>query len=84
LVENAIKHGISSLVNQGIIKINAKYYNDLLEISVEDNGPDFELGENSGYGLTSIQEKLRLLYGNEGKLTIENSPQKKVIITLPV
>ena len=84
LVENAIKHGISSLVNQGIIKINAKYYNDLLEISVEDNGPDFELGENSGYGLTSIQEKLRLLYGNEGKLTIENSPQKKVIITLPI
>jgi sensor histidine kinase YesM len=84
LVENAIKHGISSLVNQGIIKINAKYYNDLLEISVEDNGPDFELGENSGYGLTSIQEKLRLLYGNEGKLTIENSPQKRVIITLPV
>jgi sensor histidine kinase YesM len=51
---------------------------------VGDNGPDFELGENSGYGLTSIQEKLRLLYGNEGKLTIENSPQKKVIITLPV
>jgi sensor histidine kinase YesM len=83
LVENAIKHGISGLVSQGIIKINVWCNDNLLEISVEDNGPGFKLGENSGYGLTSTQEKLRLLYGDEGKLTIENSPKKRVIITLP-
>lgn len=84
LVENAIKHGISGLVTQGIITINAHCDVDSLQISVTDNGKAFELGENSGYGLTSIQEKLRLLYGEKGQLTLENSPQKQVIITLPI
>jgi sensor histidine kinase YesM len=83
LVENAIKHGISDLVTQGIIKINAQCEGDLLEISVEDNGSAFELGENSGYGLTSIQEKLRLLYGDKGKLSLENSPRKRIVLTFP-
>lgn len=84
LVENAIKHGISGLTGQGIIGINARCEDNLLTISVADNGPDFELGENSGYGLTSIQEKLRLLYQDKGTISVHNSPQKEVVITLPI
>ncbi len=83
LVENAIKHGISEIIEQGNISINVEKRQNTFLLSVADNGPNFQLGENSGYGLTSIQEKLRLLYGTEGTINLENSPQKRVVITLP-
>ncbi|REH01855.1 sensor histidine kinase [Flavobacterium aquicola] len=83
LVENAVKHGISK--NEGEGKIVLKISKELQEIhiSVSDNGPDFPEGLISGHGLQTIFDLLRLTYGEKASLNWTNTPEKKIIITIP-
>ncbi|MDZ7897657.1 MAG: histidine kinase [Arcicella sp.] len=83
IVENAIKHGISKLANNGVVKINISEENNNLIIKIHDNGVPFPDDIFSGYGLKSIQDKLRLLSGEKATMSIVNEPQKAVILSLP-
>ena len=83
IVENAIKHGISKLAKNGIVKINIAEEKGNLIIKIHDNGVPFPDNIFSGYGLKSIQDKLRLLSGEKASMTISNEPEKAVILTLP-
>lgn len=83
VVENAIKHGIAKIADRGIIEIRITQDRDLLKIAVHDNGPLFPEPINGGYGLQSIQHKLRLLYGEKANLSLQNEPLKQVLIYLP-
>ena len=49
-----------------------------------DNGPEFPDEPVSGYGLQSIQEKLKLIYGETAYLNWQNNPEKKITIQLPL
>lgn len=82
IVENAIKHGISKLADQG--KINVKIYeeNKWLHLCVHDNGPLFSDTMGAGYGIRSIQDKLKLLYGDDAKLELHNEPVKSINISI--
>lgn len=65
LVENAIKHGISKLVNGGVIKVYSDFVNNHYELRVQNtgklvNGLNQDLG---GFGLKSTQDRLKLLFG---------------------
>ena len=83
IVENAIKHGISKLPDGGRIEVNiAKENHDLL-LRIHDNGPAFPENFFTGYGLQSIQDKLKLLYDGRASLDIQNTDYKQVIIRLP-
>jgi two-component system, LytTR family, sensor kinase len=83
IVENAIKHGISKTTDKGqiIVKIIGKEGKMLC--SIHDNGPAFTPNFFSGYGLQSIQDKLKLLYGDNAALDIQNDIYKQVTIQLP-
>jgi sensor histidine kinase YesM len=83
IVENAIKHGISKLAGNGVVKINISEEKDNLIIKIHDNGVPFPDNIFSGYGLKSIQDKLRLLSGEKASMTINNEPEKAVILSLP-
>ncbi len=83
IVENAIKHGISKIATQGEIHVEIKQENGFLKLAVHDNGPAFSDNFFTGYGLQSIQDKLKLLYGNKAQLDIQNNNYKQVIIKLP-
>ncbi|MEI7582049.1 histidine kinase [Runella sp.] len=83
IVENAIKHGIAKIADRGIVEIRITQDRDLLKIAVHDNGPLFPEPINGGYGLQSIQHKLRLLYGEKANLSLQNAPLKQVLIDLP-
>ncbi len=83
IVENAIKHGISKLSQQGLIRIKITKENDYLILAVHDNGAPFSDNFFTGYGLQSIQDKLKLLYGAQAQLIIDNADYKQVIIKLP-
>lgn len=84
IVENAIKHGISQNIGQGVIKICIAKESDVLKLSVHDNGPAFPDTLISGYGLKSIQDKLRLLYDDKAEMIIENALYKQVIIKIKI
>jgi two-component system, LytTR family, sensor kinase len=83
IVENAIKHGISKIAANGIVKIDISEENNNLIIKIHDNGVPFPDDIFSGYGLKSIQDKLRLLSGEKATMTINNEPEKAVILSLP-
>jgi len=36
----------------------------------------------AGYGIRSIQEKMKLLYGDDAKLELHNEPSKSVNISI--
>lgn len=82
IVENAIKHGISKLADQG--KIIVKIYEEegWLHLCVHDNGPLFSDTMGAGYGIRSIQDKLKLLYGDDATIELHNDPIKSVNISI--
>jgi two-component system, LytTR family, sensor kinase len=83
LVENAIKHGISKIAHAGEIKVEIKQMNGNITIKIHDNGPDFGEAVGGGFGLRSIKEKLKIVYGEKAIFEVKNEPEKAVIITLP-
>ncbi len=78
LVENAIKHGLEPHVVGGTVAVSARLDGARLEVTVQDDGaglPAAGLGTSpGGYGLQSVRERLRTLYGPEATLQLEALP----------
>ena len=73
LVENAIVHGIGNRPELGTIQVRAARDGDHVFIEVSDDGTGLSGDKPSGrgIGLTNTRERLRQLYGDEAKLTLE-------------
>lgn len=82
LVENAIKHGIAKIAENGFISIDIQTFDNQLQIVVKDNGKAFAEDFESGYGLQSTQDKLRLLGGKTAQMEIINQNPKQIKIRL--
>ncbi|MEO8100362.1 MAG: histidine kinase [Acidobacteriota bacterium] len=69
LVENAIKHGIATLVDGGVIRLVSRLNGGNLEVSVE-NGfdPEAPSPRRSGVGLRNVRERLRTRFGSSASL----------------
>jgi two-component system LytT family sensor kinase len=79
LVENSIKHGLSSKVDGGAIRIHANRMGRKLYILVEDDGvgiPESKLGTllDSGIGVTNVNERLKVLFGSQYRMWVESQP----------
>ncbi len=74
LVENAIKHGISTLKTGGQISICTKEDGSRLQIQIRNSGKlDLDkTNTEGGFGLRNTQKRLELLYGAEGQFFISN------------
>jgi signal transduction histidine kinase len=77
LVENAIKHGTSTVEGQGKVALRVTANSEELCIEVCDNGPGFPAGfslaaPGSGHGLRNIAERLSGYYGDSARLSWEN------------
>ena len=87
LIENAIKHGIAILKEDGIISLKINRQKDDLEIILSDNGNGFSLAENaSGFGLKLTGDRIKLLNEMNKQeqimLNIDTAPQQHTVITL--
>lgn len=79
LVENSIKHGLSSKVEGGAIRIHAHRVGSKLLVLVEDDGvgiPESKLGTllDSGIGVTNVNERLKVLFGTQYRMWVESQP----------
>ncbi|MGD0338965.1 MAG: histidine kinase [Bacteroidota bacterium] len=85
LVENSIKHGIALEVQGGTIRVEAKQIDEECHIIVTDSGKGFtaEAGE-TGFGLKSIRERLKLLYGNKATLNVFHDGNTHLHISIPI
>ncbi|MGE4318779.1 MAG: LytS/YhcK type 5TM receptor domain-containing protein [Deferribacterales bacterium] len=72
IVENAIKHGISNLLGEGIIKISAKERDGKCVITVEDNAGKFcENGvSGAGIGMNSVDKRIKTSCGEGFGVTV--------------
>jgi two-component system, LytTR family, sensor kinase len=81
LVENAIRHGIGPKIEGGTITLRATRRNGRIAIQVSDDGlgiPKSRLPEvyASGIGMMNVQERLKVLYGQEFSMKVESEPGK--------
>lgn len=85
LVENAVKHGIDRAGKEVKIEVEVKEEEGYLILTVKDDGPGFDVHRASiGFGLFSIQERLRLLFGDKASMHIESSKEKGTKVTLRI
>lgn len=69
MIENAIKHGISNLVNGGFVKISA-YQNDEIVIEVRNSG-SLSGVTDLGVGIENVQKRLALQYGDKAMFILK-------------
>lgn len=84
LVENAIKHGLKDVSENGKLTVIIKEEDNFLQIIIADNGIPFPEELTAGYGLQSTFDKLALLYKDDYDLTINNQPTKNIKISIPL
>lgn len=85
LVENAVKHGIEPAARGGSINIAADSDGDTLRLTVADTGMGLQGDGWSGFGLANVRERLRALYGDAARLTVnDNRPRGvRAVIEVP-
>ncbi|HSG23271.1 MAG TPA: sensor histidine kinase [Azonexus sp.] len=87
IVENAIKHGTSQLLDVGRICISARSRDDMLLLSVEDNaGLYIEPAGSSGLGMHLVRRRIASRYGSTFGLEIacESEVYTRVTLKLPL
>ncbi len=88
LVENSVKHGLSSRATGGHLWINACLANGNMKLSVEDDGVGFGNSPYSGSGtaLENCRKRLELGFGKDGKMEIvpRDNGGTRVTLILPV
>ena len=69
LIENAVKHGIATLIEGGTIQLRSHVRDGLLEVSVE-NGfdPESPAPRRSGLGLRNVRTRLERRFGPTARL----------------
>jgi len=86
LVENAIKHGISKQIKGGTVKIISDFTSNYHELAVQNTGYLNGHSSNKGFGLSSTQDRLQLLYGEKAKFEIRqiNPEMVEAKVLIPV
>jgi signal transduction histidine kinase len=87
LVENALRHGIASRADGGVVEISARRDNDTLILTVADNGSGAEpahQANGNGLGLANIRERLTTLYGPKAIVTLEQKAGAGTIATVMI
>lgn len=97
IVENAIKHGISSKIEGGTVEIIAEQEGDNLVAMVIDDGigiPPHQLGQiltpgygsGNGVGLSNVDERLKRFYGVDNGIRVSSVVNQgtKVKIVIPI
>ena len=91
LVENSIKHGLASKIEGGSIFLRSRLTNSQLIIEVEDDGVGMGAANflekptglgGTGIGMANVAERLKVLYGETARMTIDSHEGKGTLIRL--
>ena len=79
IVENSIRHGLSSKVDGGLIRVRSSLSANRLLIVVEDDGvgiPETKLATlfEQGIGVSNVNERMKVLYGPDYRMWIDSKP----------
>jgi two-component system sensor histidine kinase AlgZ len=85
LVENAVKHGIATLVEGGTIRLEAWRVENAMHIRVENQfDPEGATARRNGLGLQIVKRRLQARYGDRASMATESGDHRyRVEILLP-
>jgi two-component system LytT family sensor kinase len=77
IVENSLKHGLSSKVEGGTIQLRVWQSGGRLHLVVEDDGvgiPEAELADlfDKGIGISNVNERLKVRFGRDYKMWVDS------------
>jgi two-component system LytT family sensor kinase len=77
IAENSIRHGLSSKVDGGTVRMRSRIVAGRLQIIVEDDGvgiPEAKLATlfEQGIGVSNVNERLKVLFGDDYKMWIDS------------
>ncbi len=99
LVENSIKYGIEPLEEGGTVRVDVNRRNGSIQIRVQDTGVGMEKNrlaqvtsaanqdnpdETAGIGLANVVHRLRLLYHNRARFSIESAPGRGTVVEIDI
>lgn len=96
LVENALYHGIKQKRGQGFIRVSGTPCGDTISLIVEDNGAGMDeeclkkvrgalvREQEIGFGLSTVHERLQLLFGPEYGLQIDSEAGKGTRVSVKI
>ena len=84
LVENAMKHGISSRIAGGRLVVGAEITPEGTVVRVANSGVLPADPRTGRVGMQNLRERLRLLYGDRGTLELRAAPGEMVVAELRV
>src|SRR5436853_312829 len=93
LVENSIKHGLSSKIDGGSSYLTSRLTNSHLIIEIEDDGVGMGAANlleqptglgGTGIGIANVAERLKVLYGQTARMTIDSHEGKGTLVRLRV
>ncbi|WP_312972532.1 sensor histidine kinase [Atlantibacter sp.] len=83
IVENAIKHGTSQMMETGKIQLSARQQGDRLVLEIEDNAGLYQpKPQTNGLGMSLVEKRLRARFGDDCSMTISCEPDHFTRITL--
>jgi LytS/YehU family sensor histidine kinase len=89
IIENAVRHAIAPREAGGTIVIEAQRVGDLLRVAIVDDGPgvsgEMRANGNGRIGLANTRNRLREMYGEQGRLELTNGTGRgtRVMLELP-
>jgi len=91
LVENSIKHGLASKIEGGSIYLRSRRGAKAVIIEVEDDGVGMGAAQlierpnglgGTGIGMANVAERLKVLYGDTARMTIDSQDGKGTLVRL--
>ncbi len=91
LVENSIKHGLSSKIDGGSIYLRSRISDSKVIVEVEDDGIGMGAAQllerptglgGTGIGMANVAERLKVLYGDTARMTIDSREGKGTLVRL--
>jgi two-component system LytT family sensor kinase len=86
LVENCIKHGLSSKIEGGSVFLRSRLSDSRLILEVEDDGVGMsaQLGRpgGTGIGMANVAERLKVMYGDSARMTVDSQEGKGTLIRI--
>ncbi|MDH0136916.1 sensor histidine kinase [Aeromonas caviae] len=86
LIENAIKHGICSLLGEGRLRLFARETPEAITLCVEDNAGAWQpSGQGDGLGISLVDKRLKSAFGERYGIDVQWEPEQwtRVSLTLP-
>ena len=83
IVENAIKHGTSQLLGNGVITIRARSEGQYVIVDVEDNAGLYQpKSSGNGLGMSLVDKRLRARFGDSYGVTVTSEADSFTRVTL--